>query len=477
MKKMLAAAIFLLACLAAAPGQEIRRAVWAGQFYDADAARLGSQIDGFLKNAAGTALADPILALIVPHAGYIYSGRVAAEAYRLIQGKAIDSVVIIGPSHRYGFRGCSIYMKGGFETPLGVAGIDEALASEIAKASGFNYIAEAHREEHSIEVQVPFVRKVLPGAKIVPIVMGSQNAATVRSLADALAKVLPGKKAVVIASTDMSHFLPKEEAGRVDADTASLIRSQKTKEILDKIEAGENIMCGGGPVVATILYAQKRGKTEVTALSYADSSSFGGPVVGYLSAVLTSKERPAEDVSPRFTLSDDEKGELLRLARTAVTQFVEQGTVCSYNTQNPNFQAPKGAFVTLKKGGELRGCIGYIEPVAPLYQTVLQTAVYAASKDPRFEPVSKAELQALEYEISVLTPLEPVADPKSVEVGKHGLVISMGERKGLLLPQVPVENGWNRDQFLSQTCLKAGLPSDAWKKGAKIFSFEAIVFH
>ena len=477
MKKIIFSAVSLLIFLTAASAQEIRRAVWAGQFYDADAARLGAQIDGFLKNAKGNALDNPVRALIVPHAGYIYSGQVAAEAYRLIQGKDIDSVVIIGPSHRYGFGGCSIYMKGGFETPLGVAEIDEALAAEISKASGFKYISEAHREEHSIEVQVPFVRKVLPGAKIVPIVMGSQNAATVKTLADALAKILPGKKAVVIATTDMSHFLPKDEAGRTDADTTSLIRLQKTNDLLGKVESGENIMCGGGPVVAAILYAQKRGKTEVTILKYADSASFGGPVVGYLSAALTLEERPAENISPGFTLSDDEKKELLRLARTAVTQFVEQGTVCSYSTQNPNFLAPKGAFVTLKKSGELRGCIGYIEPIAPLYQTILQTAIYAASKDPRFEPVSRAELQDLEYEISVLTPLKPVADPRSVEVGKHGLVISMGERKGLLLPQVPVENGWNRDQFLSQTCLKAGLPSDAWKKGAKISSFQAIVFH
>ncbi len=149
----------------------------------------------------------------------------------------------------------------------------------------------------------------------------------------------------------------------------------------------------------------------------------------------------------------------------------------SQETADPNLLAERGAFVTLKKGGELRGCIGFIEPVASLCETVIQTAVYAATEDPRFTPVTAEELKELEYEISVLTPLKKIDNPQSVQVGKHGLVIAMGRNRGILLPQVPVENNWDREMFLDQACLKAGLPPDAWKKGAEISVFEAIVFH
>ena len=145
-------------------------------------------------------------------------------------------------------------------------------------------------------------------------------------------------------------------------------------------------------------------------------------------------------------------------------------------TSNPNFAAPRGAFVTLKIKGELRGCIGYTEPLYPLGQTVIRCAIYAASEDPRFVPVTPAELDRLEYEISVLTPVRRITDPSAVQVGRHGLVIAQGGRRGLLLPQVATENRWNREEFLAQTCVKAGLRPDAWKRGAEISVFEAIVF-
>jgi AmmeMemoRadiSam system protein A len=156
---------------------------------------------------------------------------------------------------------------------------------------------------------------------------------------------------------------------------------------------------------------------------------------------------------------------------------VSRRAVIDDRTGNPKFLAPRGVFVTLKKRGELRGCIGYIEPVAPLAQAVIETAIYAATRDPRFPPVNAEEARDLEYEISVLTPLKEISDPDLVQVGRHGIVISRGGQKGVLLPQVPVENGWDRNTFLEEGCLKAGLPADAWKKGAKISVFEAIVFH
>jgi len=467
--------LFLAASISLA--QEIRKPVWAGQFYEKDKAALSAQIDDFLAVAKSDVFpSGKIQALIVPHAGYVYSGKTAASGYRLLQGKDIETVVILGPSHHIGFEGCSIYPEGGFETPLGVVEIDKSAAQAIARASGFGFIPEAHAQEHSLEVQVPFIQKMLPRAKIVPIVMGVPEESSIRTLANALANVLKDKKALIIASTDMSHYLEKEKANALDKNTIELVQTLKISTLLRKIERGENILCGGAAVVAALLYAQKMGEAKVAVLSYADSGPTGGPgsgVVGYFSAAVTTG--PAAQTE--FSLSPDEKKELLRLARQAVELFVREKKVVEYETANPNFLSEKGAFVTLKKKGELRGCIGYIEPLFPLHETVARCAIYAATEDTRFYPVTPAELKDLEYEISVLTPLKKIDNPAAVQVGKHGLVIAQGGQRGLLLPQVPVENNWGREEFLAQACLKAGFAPDAWKKGAEIYTFEAIVFH
>ena len=445
-------------------------------FYVKNAERLSQQIDDFLQNVKREALpSENILALIAPHAGYVYSGQVAAFAYSLIKGRDYKTVVVIGPSHHHGFNGCSIYPKGGYETPLGTAKVDESLALELSKASGFKFIPQAHKMEHSIEVQIPVIQKTLPKAKIVPIVMGFQTKTTINTLTKALTKVLPGKKALVIASTDMSHLLSKKEANDIDSKTISLIQSFDTDNLVRKLEKHENILCGGGPVVSILLYAQKRGDTKVEILRYSDSSDSGGPesqVVGYLAAALYSGTPKS-----KFSLSSKEKKELLQLARLSINQLVQHNKVVNYTPQNPNLLTKKGVFITLRKKGILRGCIGFIEPILPLYQTVIQASIYAAIRDQRFPPVSIEELKDLEIEISVLAPLEKIHNPNFIEVGKHGLVITKGDKKGLLLPQVPVENRWSREEFLQQACLKAGLPRNAWKSGADIYIFEATVFH
>jgi AmmeMemoRadiSam system protein B/AmmeMemoRadiSam system protein A len=474
MKKILLLGIIgVLALAGVGRAQGLRKAVWAGQFYEAEKSRLTAAIDGYL--AAAKPAVPPggrLAAIIVPHAGYIYSAATAAYAYKLLQGADIDVAVILGPSHRVGFKGCSIYEEGGFETPLGVAEVDAETARAIAKASGFVYLARAHAEEHSVEVQVPFLQRVLPKARIVPIVMGIPEEDTIRALAGALTKVLKGKKAVVVASTDMSHYLSKAEANAVDKSTIELVKSQKMNTLLARVVRGENIMCGGEGVAAALLYARSLGEADVEILKYDDSSSAGGPpeqVVGYFSAAVT--------VAEAFSLSAGEKKELLVLARRSVESFVRDGKAPEDQSADPNFTAPRGVFVTLTEKGELRGCIGFIEPVYPLGLAVARCAVYAASEDPRFSPVRPDELAHLSYEISVLTPLRRITDPTLVQVGRHGLVIAQGARRGLLLPQVATENHWSREEFLSQTCVKAGLSSDAWKRGAEISTFEAIVFH
>ncbi|MGB7295711.1 MAG: AmmeMemoRadiSam system protein B [Candidatus Aminicenantales bacterium] len=461
----------------AARAQDVRAPVWAGSFYDDEKARLSAQVDAYLENVKDLpAITDEIKALICPHAGYVYSGQTAAYAYRLVRGKPYETVIIIGVSHRHPLDGGSIYLKGGFETPLGIARVDEETAARIAKASGFSYVAEAHAEEHSVEVQIPFIQRALPGAKIVPILMGYPNRRDMNALAEGLAVVGGDNRVLIVASTDLSHYLSKKEANKVDAGTISLVQSLNANTLLSKCARGENIMCGGGGVAATLLALKKSGEPRVEVLRYSDSSDASGDedrVVGYLAAAVTLKAGPPKE----FLLSSAEKKELLDLARQAVWTFVTEKRIVDFRTEDPNLLAERGAFVTLRKKGELRGCIGFIEPVASLCETVIQTAIYAATEDNRFTPVTEEELKDLEYEVSVLTPLQKIDNPRIVQVGKHGLVISMGKNRGLLLPQVPVENNWDRETFLGQACVKAGLPPDAWKKGAEISVFEAIVFH
>ncbi len=455
--------------------QGIRKAVWAGKFYDARPEVLSQQLDMMLEQAGASPFSVKNLrALIAPHAGYIYSGPVAAHAYRLVQGQTYDSVIVVSVSHSHGFSGGSVYPKGGYQTPLGVIEVDETLAQELMRASGFNYVPAAHTKDHTIEVQIPFIQKTLPKSKIVPIMMGIPQTDNVRRLAKAFAKVLPGKNALILISSDMSHYLTKKDAQALDANTIELLAALDCERLLKKIEDQDLPMCGGAGATAALLYAQGQGRTSLKVLHYADSSVASGDesrVVGYLAAaVYVEKEK-------EFSLSREEKQELLQIARSAIETFVRNNQVLETKPKHPALLSPTGAFVTLKKNGQLRGCIGFVEPVAPLHQTVAMAAIYAACKDARFQPVTSRELKNLEIEISVLTPARQISNPERVRIGKHGLIITQDSHRGLLLPQVPVENGWSRQTFLQQACLKAGLPKDAWKSGAQIMIFEALVFH
>jgi hypothetical protein len=413
------------------------------------------------------------MAIIAPHAGYVFSGQVAAYAYKSIQNQNYESVVILAPSHKFGFEGCSIYPNGGYETPFGIAQVDAFLAADISKATGFGYIAQAHQAEHSVEIQVPFVQRVLPQAKIVPIVMGIPKKAMILRLAKGLKKATVGKKILIIASTDLSHFYTKEEANKKDNETIALIQEFKTDKLIRKCEKGENILCGGGPVGTTLLFGKDKADVEI--LRYSDSSEASqdeSRVVGYLAAALIAKPTTKE-----FHLSEQDKKELLQLAYSTVNLYIQKNKVPEYKPKSENLSQNCGAFVTLKKHGQLRGCIGFIEPVLPLHQAVMQASIYAACRDSRFLPVTRDELDDLKVEISVLSPLKKIINPNRITVGRHGLVIAKDGKRGLLLPQVAVEQNWTRETFLERACLKAGLPKNAWRSGAEIFVFEAIVFH
>jgi len=472
--------VFLLCLFAIAglAGQDVRRPAAAGQFYDSDPGRLAAWLKYALDAAETKLPAGDIAALIVPHAGYACSGQIAAQGYRQLKGRSYDAIVVLGPSHHSVFEGCSIYPRGGYETPLGVAAVDERLAADLAKRTRFGFMAAAHEHEHSLEVQIPFLQTVLPDTPIVPVVMGRNTRRNIQTLADGLVGAGAGKKILVVASTDLSHYLSKRRANTVDARTIDLIKGYGLEALFGKCERHENVFCGGGAVVAAMLFAREQGPARVEVLGYADSSETCGPensVVGYLAAALVVDSPGAAERPRRSGLSNEESEELLKIARRGVEEAVKHTPPNAALSSFPALNEPGAAFVTLTKRGRLRGCVGFTEPVGPLALVVARAAALAALEDPRFSPVKEKELGSLAIEISVLSPLVRAADPKTVQIGRHGLVVCRGERRGLLLPQMAADNGWGREEFLRQACLKAGLPPDDWKKGAEVFIFEAQV--
>ncbi len=463
--------ILILAFLAQA---QVRPAYVAGMFYPASSTQLRTMVEKLLQQAPEKRVHGEIKGLVSPHAGYIYSGRIAAAGYKLLRGKRFDTVIVLGPSHRYPFRGAAVYDKGAYSTPLGQVEIDEQLASEMIKAgAGFFSGPEYHRFEHSIEVQIPFLQVVLGKFKLVPVVIGPFGAERLLASAGEIAKLLRGRNFLIVASSDLSHYHTRSFAYEKDSYTIKLILSFKPGLLLRQAKADRAEACGAAAIALAQAILKKLGVKEAVLIARGDSADAGGPedkVVGYASIAFVKKE-----ADPPRHLTEQEKEYLLRIARQAVKSALE----------GKNFQVPEppterlkekgAAFVTIKKKGKLRGCIGFIRAIYPLYQTVKIAAVLAAFKDPRFPPIRKEEYPELEFEISVLTPMKP-SSPSRVIVGRHGIMIYYRGLSGLLLPQVATENGWTRDEFLSHTCLKAGAPPDCWKRGAKIYTFEAEVF-
>jgi AmmeMemoRadiSam system protein B/AmmeMemoRadiSam system protein A len=477
--------------------------VAAGQYYPDDAEQLSTMIDTFLAQAQkvgaeGQARPEPI-AIIVPHAGYIFSGQVAAYAFKQIEGVDYQAIVVVGTNHSApGFSKVSVYAEGAFETPLGLVPIDTELAKAlIAADEHIVFDRGAHQDEHSVEVELPFLQKLYPGHAIVPVIVGEPSPENCQALSEALVKVLSGKKALIVASSDLSHYPSYDDACRVDMATLAAIKTMDPQQLTETISQymSEGIpelytlCCGEGPIRVAMMAAKKLGANQATVLRYANSGDtpFGdrNQVVGYGAVMFwKGEENPTSFVLPSppsppkepTALNSNERDKLLVIARQTIAQFLETGTVPHFEVSEPNLLQERGVFVTLKKQGELRGCIGNLVPQRPLYLTAQNVAISAAINDPRFLPVTKEELKDISIEISVLSPIEPIADVSEIEVGRHGLIIVKGQNQGVFLPQVATEQNWDRDELLRQICLKAGLPEDAWKEGAQFYVFTAEVF-
>jgi AmmeMemoRadiSam system protein B/AmmeMemoRadiSam system protein A len=468
--------------------QNIRESVIAGSWYPGDPAQLTKDIKGYLAQVPSHKIDGELVALISPHAGYIYSGQVAAYSYKLLEGRHYDIVVVVAPSHRARFRGASIYPRGGFRTPLGIVPVAEDICDELLDKSPItNSLPEAHAQEHSLEIQLPFLQVVLKDFKLVPIVMGEQDLATCEELGRVIAAVIKGKNALIIASTDLSHFHPYNEAKQLDKVVLDRVNAFDADGLSRDLDQGRCEACGGGPVVAVMVAARLLGADKGEVLHYANSGDVTGDrssVVGYMAAALyksksakTQKETKKERVGVDLGLNAEEKKTLHDIAHTVIWNKALGKPVPEFHVKSGRLTELRGAFVTITKRGALRGCIGHIRALLPLYKTIEEMAAAAAFEDPRFPPITKNELKDLEIEISVLTPFKQITDVQEIEVGTHGIYMEKGYYSGLLLPQVATEYRWDRDTFLEHTCRKAGLPPDAWKdRDTRIYIFSADIF-
>ena len=468
--------------------KEIREPAVAGMFYPDQPDILARDIKRYIENAKKERIEGEIVALVSPHAGYMYSGQVAAHAYKLIEGKAYDTVVVVAPSHRVPFRGASIYDRGGYRTPLGVIPIDTELSGKMEeKWKEIRFLPEAHAQEHSLEVQLPFLQVVSKSFKLVPIVMEpSFRWETCQALSTAIAETLRGRNVLLIASTDLSHYHSYEKAVELDRIVLNHIEKFDPEGLYQDLKGNRTEACGGGPVVTIMLAAKALGANRGKVLKYLNSGDVMGDrsrVVGYGAAVFykaaggTEKMREEKKVGVDLGLGAEDKKCLHGIAKTVIENRAKGKPVPEFKVDTPILKENRGAFVTIQKKGQLRGCIGYIEGRGPLYKTIEEMAEAAAFRDPRFPPVKEKELAELEIEISVLTPLKKITDVNEIEVGKHGIYIKKGWYSGLLLPQVATDYGWDRQTFLEHTCQKAGLPTNAWKeKNTEIYIFSADIF-
>ncbi len=472
--------------------ENVREPAVAGAFYPAEPEPLSKMIDGFLAQANLPAVPGDIRALVVPHAGYIYSAPVAAFAYKAIADKPFKTVVLIGNSHREGYDGAAVYSRGRFKTPLGEVEIDAELAERLVAANPKIFFRESpHAKEHSLEVQIPFLQKVLGPFKLVPILLGTESREAADILGDALA-ANAGPDVLVAASTDMSHYPPYDYANFADGKVANAIAAgdeDALEQIIRQLQTmgvpnAATFLCGEGAVKAVMRYANRVGAGKGTLLKYANSGDTAGSkdgVVGYCAITFSVEggtHMPAKQNKDEEVLNQAEQEELLKLAKMTVESVVKTGRKPDYTNTLSGLERKLGAFVTLREQGELRGCIGRFEPDIPIYKVVMEMAIAAATQDYRFPPVSEKELDKLQYEISVLSPLRKVASWKEIEIGKHGVEVSRGMRRGVFLPQVAMETGWDLETFMNNLCAhKAGLPEDAWKDPkTDLFVFTAQVF-
>ena len=468
------------------PADAVRRPAVAGKFYPESQSELQQSIDALMDNAETESLPGQVVALVAPHAGYAYSGPTAASAFKQIIGKQFDTVFVLCPSHRDYFSGVSVYTGKGYETPLGLVSIDRIRTQKLCEhlPGIVHETMLGHREEHAIEVELPFLQRILAsGWQLAPLVMATFDTDLCRRLADAIIAVSEGISALIVASSDLYHGYSYDDCHTTDMQTLQAVERFDSEAFLQGLQEETFQDCGGGPITVTMNAARRLGADEVRIIGHTTSGDVTGRhegyVVGYGAAAFYRREE--KEKTDEAFLTVEEKVQLLDIARNAVVEAVDR----PYEDIPPSSETIisgrlndiGGAFVTIRHNGALRGCIGRVQATEALYLTVHQVAQATALQDPRFSPVNPDELEGLSVSISVLGPLKSLETIEDIVIGAHGLYIRSGNASGLLLPQVASSREWDRETFLEQTCEKAGLPPDAWKDtDTEIMYFDAEVF-
>jgi len=467
-----------------------RKPAVAGQFYPDDPSELKKVISAYFSGLSSPASAAATAAIISPHAGYIFSGEVAAAAFsQLDSEKEYKNVFLIGCSHRAAFKGGSIYTVGNYITPLGTVEVNLEIARTLATLNkDLSFDPQYQRNEHSTEVQIPFLQVYLKKPfRIIPILLGTHDPYACRSIANSLKPYFTEENVFVI-STDFSHYPAYDDAVKVDKRLADAILSNDPEKFIE--EEGSCLKksipdlatgCCSWPAVLTLMYITETDPSvEYHKIAYKNSgdSKYGEKdrVVGYNALSVTRKP----EMGSSFELTSDEKNKLLTIARQTIREYLSAGNVPEIDPAAlPGGLVQKaGAFVTLRKNGELRGCIGHFDADNPLYSIVQQMAVASSTRDYRFSRVQPEEMKDIEIEISVLTPMKKIASVKEIRLGRDGIYISKGNRGGTFLPQVATETGWSLEEFLGHCARdKAGIGWDGWKdKDTEIYIYQAYVF-
>lgn len=452
----------------------LRRPAVAGQFYPSDPDTLRAAVRGYMAAADPPTLDGPLLGVVVPHAGLMFSGPVAAYAYRALQSVPWDAVVLLGGSHHFPLRRAHVFPAGAWESPLGRFPIAEDLAAALVAADDVIVADPApHEPEHALEVQLPFLAETLGCVPIVPVLVSPFDVDVCERLGRAIARVADGRALAIVASTDLSHYHAYADAQVRDRAAVDAVCAWQPAR-LARGSADRSIeVCGGGAVAAGEIAAAAGGATHATLLRYATSGDVPegsrDRVVGYAALAFVGDPAP---------LTDAQGQRLVQHARATLAALLHHDPPATPLTDDPRFQVKQGLFVTLRdRTGALRGCIGRASDPPTLAEGIVVVSRASATRDPRFSPVRADELTDLRVEVSVLGPREPVTDPADIIIGQHGIIVARGDHTGLLLPQVASAQGWTAEHFLAAGCRKAGLAPDAWRDPAtRLDRFTAQVF-
>ena len=481
----------------------VRPATQANRFYDGNAQRLSQEVDSFLALHRGSADSRRVAALIVPHAGYYYSGNVAASAYMALNPKQpYKRIFLLGPSHHEWLDGASVNTEADYyATPLGNVKVDRETGMALTTTDGtdltdsekvFFYRPEAHDREHCLEVQLPFLQRRLGDVPpIVPIIISTNDFQKLSRMAETLKPYFTDENLFVISS-DFSHYPTYEDAYEADGKTGKAIESGDVGQFIAAIEenarSGKRNLatsaCGEFAIITLMLMLDSN--YELKHLMYQNSGDIGDTdhsrVVGYHSFAILHNGNDGigrTRTNTDFVLSDNDKKKLKEIALNSIKDSLDGKSVSvsiSPMQEYPMLSKKCGAFVSLHKHGHLRGCIGHFGEDTPLYEIVAEMARAAAFEDPRFMPVSREELDAIDIEISVLTPMRRIQSLDEFELHRHGIYIRKGYRSGTFLPQVADEVNWTKEEFVGHCSQdKAGLGWNGWKD-AELYVYEAIVF-